>query len=485
MDPAGSDDTFTSQVVQDLYEGLTAEAADGSIIPAAASSWEVDAAGTRYTFHIRPGSRWSNGRPLRAGDFIAAWRRTVDPKQHSPLADNLRLIHGAPQIIAGTAAASTLGVSAPADDELVVTLDQPAPYLPGVLAHPVAFPIFSEESARTHDPALLVCNGPYVLSRWQNGAGMRLKKNAAYWDRAHVAIDTVDYRFASDEKSQYAQYRADEIDLTDTVPTSAIADFKNGRSGELVVAPYLATAYYGLNLTARPFAAEKLRQALAMAIDRKALVASFGFGQAPAYGLVPPGVWNYHQQSLEWKDLQDGVRVAQAKRLYAEAGYSSKSPLRLRVLYNSNVMIKRTAIMIAAMWKDSLGIDTELTEQEFGAFMATRRDKAQWDVARLSWIADFNDASNVLDVLRSNSSNNDVGYANASYDASLDRAAQTADPSERRDILEAAEMTALDDYPIIPLYHYVSKRLVKPYVIGVLPTPFDRVPSKALSITAH
>ncbi len=170
---------------------------------------------------------------------------------------------------------------------------------------------------------------------------------------------------------------------------------------------------------------------------------------------------------------------------YTEAGYSSNAPLRLRVLFNSNAVIKRTAIMIASMWKDTLGIDTELTEQEFGAYMVTRRDKTQWDVAWLPWVADFNDASNFLDTLRGNSSNNDEAYANASYDALLDSASKTADPAVRRKLLESAEMMALDDYPIIPLYHYMSKRLVKPYVIGVLPTPLDRVPSKSLSITAH
>ncbi len=486
LDPAGAADAFTSQVVRDLYEGLTRESPSGAAIPGIAASWDIDATGTQYTFHIRANARWSNGKPLRAADFVTAWRRVVDPKQDSLVADNLRLIRGAAEIISGKATPDTLGVAAPADDVLVVTLERPAPYLPEVLTHSAAFPIYSEKSARAHDPAESVTDGPYVLSRWQNGGSIKLKKNAAYWDAANVHITTIDYEFASDETSQYARYRAGQLDVTDNVPMSAIPDFQKDRARELVTAPYLATAYYGFNLAARPLANNvKLRQALSMAIDRKRLVASFGFGEPPAYGFVPPGVWNYQQQSLPWKDLSDEARIAEAQRLYREAGYSSQSPLRLRVLYNSNVVIKRTAIMIASMWKETLGIDTELTEQEFRAFLVTRHDKTQWDVARFSWVADFDDASNFLDILRTNSSNNDEGYSNTAYDALLDEAARTADPAARSHILESAEKMALDDYPITPLYHFVSKRLVKPYITGVQPSPLDHVPSSALSIQPH
>jgi oligopeptide transport system substrate-binding protein len=204
-----------------------------------------------------------------------------------------------------------------------------------------------------------------------------------------------------------------------------------------------------------------------------------------AYGFVPPGTWNYHTQSWPWMRLSNADRVAEAKRLYAQAGFSQASPFRLRLLYNSNVGIKRTAILIAAMWKETLGVDTELTEEEFRVFLQSRHDKTRWDVARLGWNADFNDASSFLDVLRAHSPNNDMSYANPAFDTLLDQAASTVDMQKRREDLEAAERVMLDDYPIIPLYYFVSKRLVKPYVLGVKPSPLDRVPSKALNIVAH
>jgi oligopeptide transport system substrate-binding protein len=224
-----------------------------------------------------------------------------------------------------------------------------------------------------------------------------------------------------------------------------------------------------------------LRQALAMAIDRKRLVNSLGFGQIGAYGFVPPGTANYSQQSWDWKDLSDEERVATARRLYSQAGFSITNPLKLRVLFNSSEVIQRTAVLIAAMWKETLGIEVELTAEEFRVFLQSRHDKSRWDVARLAWTADFNDASSFLDVLRTHSPNNDMSYGNPSVDAALDRAASMPDPSQRRAGLQSAESTMLKDYPIIPLYYFVSKRLVKPYVHGVVPNPLNHVPSKGLT----
>ena len=291
------------------------------------------------------------------------------------------------------------------------------------------------------------------------------------------------YQFISDDTAQYARYRANEIDVTDNVPSADLADIRAHHAKELVIAPYLATAYYGFNLSSRPLKNnKKLRQALSMAIDRDQLVASFGFGQPPAYAFIPPGVLNYSQQSLAWKNLSAKDRLSVAQQLYRDAGYAAGTePLKIRLLYNSNIAIKRTAIMIAAMWKENLGVETELVEQEYKAFLTSRHDRTQWDVARLAWVADFNDASNFLDTFRSDSANNDEGYANAEFDAALMSAAQAPDATSRRQNLESAERILMEDYAVAPLYYFVSKRLVKSSIMGAQPTPLDRLPSKSLS----
>ena len=485
LEPWAAADTYSTNLLIDLYEGLTTESPTGDVIPGVASSWSIDSTGTEYTFRLRSDAAWSNGKRVKAQDFVIAWRREVDPKTGAPAADDLRLIAHASSIIAGTELPDTLGVFASSDSTLVVKLERPAPYFPQLLTHPAMFPICSGGVARTRQPDHWVSNGPYVLSVWQPNTAIELMANPHYWDRIHVHIPRVRYQFTPDEASQYAGYRAGQLDMTDTVPANALASLRNEHPAELVIAPFLATAYYGINLANKALSAVGLRQALAMAIDRKHLVESLGYGQVAAYGFVPPGTLNYTPQSWDWSGLSTSDRIAHAKRLYAQAGFSSTSPLHLRVLFNNNEVIRRTAILIAAMWKEVLGIDVELTAEEYKIFLQSRHNLARWDIARLAWNADFNDASNFLDMLRTRSANNDMSYSNSELDALLDKAAATVNVLKRRANLESAEQIMLNTYPIIPLYFLVSKRLVKPYVRGVEPNSLNHVPSKFLTIDEH
>ena len=486
LDPGMAEDTYSSAVLSDLYEGLTAESPSGDVIPGVAESWSVDTTGTEYTFQLRANARWSNGEKVRAQDFVASWHRELDPKYAAPGADDLRLIAHASAILAGKEPPTALGIAARSDSVLIVTLDRPAPYFPQILAHPSTYPVYlkNASSVGTRDPNAWVSNGPYVLETWVPTTHVDLKANNAYWDRSHVYIKRVRYQFSPNEASQFASYRAGELDMTDIVPVNALPILRRQTPSELLITPILGTAYYGINLSSKQFASAALRQALAMAIDRRRLVESLGFGQVPAYGFVPPGTANYTPQEWDWKSLSDSEREAEAKVLYARAGFSTK-PLHVRVLFNANEVIQRTAILIAAMWKEVLGIEVDLTAEEYKVFLQSRHDASRWDIARLAWNADFNDASNFLDVLRTHSPNNDMRYQSSNFDSALDQGASMADATQRRETLQAAEQIMLNDYPIIPLYYYVTKRLVKPYLHGVVPNPLGHLPSKGLTLEAH
>jgi oligopeptide transport system substrate-binding protein len=484
LDPGEAADTFSFEVIRDLYEGLTTEAADGAVIPGVASSWDVNASGTQYTFHLRPDAKWSNGVRVKATDFVQAWKRVVDPSRASTVADTLRPIAGAAAIILGRLPPSSLGAIAVRDDLLVVNLERPAPFFPQLLTHSATFPIYSDDIGRSHDPNHWVSNGPYVLSGWTPGSALKLQRNKSYWDLANVKIPNVEYVFMSDENAEYRLYRAGQLDITQSVPSNALNSVRAEFPNELFVSPFLATAYYALNLRSSYFATNlDLRKSLAMAIDRKALEATIlPFGQRPAYGFVPPGTWNYKPQSWDWQNLPDSERITEARRLYALAGFSGSKPLRVRVLFNSNNSIKQVAIAIASMWKQTLGVESELLDEEYRVFLDSRRDTSRWEVARLGWTADYNDAGNFLDTLRSSSPNNDARYAGREFNELLDRAANSVDPSDRPLLLEAAEKVMLADYPILPIYFFSSKRLIKPYIKGAKANALNRLYSKHLVI---
>ena len=134
------------------------------------------------------------------------------------------------------------------------------------------------------------------------------------------------------------------------------------------------------------------------------------------------------------------------------------------------------------MWREVLGIETKLVDEENRVFLNSRKDSARWDVARLGWMADYNDAGNFLDIFRSGAANNDAGYSDPRFDSLLDAAEASADAQHRRELLEQAERLMLADYPVIPIYFYSSKRLIKAYVKGARPNPLNRVYSKDLYI---
>jgi oligopeptide transport system substrate-binding protein len=487
LDPGEAADTFSFEVIRDLYEGLAIETPDGDVVPGVASSWTVNASGTQYTFQLRPDAKWSNGTRVRAENFVDAWRRVVDPKRGSPVADTLRPVARAAAIILGRLPPSSLGVTAVRDDLLVVDLERPAPYFAQLLTHSATFPVYSDETAKSHSPNHWVSNGPYVLANWTPGSNLKLQQNSSYWDRINVRVPTVEYIPIPDENAEYRQYRAGELDITQSVPSSALDSVRAERPNELFVAPFLATAYYALNLRSQFFATNlNLRKSLALAIDREALETSIlPFGQKPAYGFVPPGTWNYDPQSWEWRNLANAERIDEARRLYALAGFTTRRPLRLRLLFNSNSTIKQAAIAIASMWKETLGVETELMDEEYRVFLSSRRDTTRWEVARLGWTADYNDAGDFLDTLRSGSPNNDAHYERREFDELLDRAASTVDQSDRRHLLQDAEKMMLSDYPILPIYFYSSKRLIKPYIKGAKMTPLNRLYSKHLVIEDH
>jgi oligopeptide transport system substrate-binding protein len=472
LDPQRARTDAAFNILRDLFEGLTAVGPDGGAVPAAAETWTVSADGLEYTFRLRENLRWSNGDPLRADDFVAGMRRLTDPATASPYAQVLEPVQNAAAIIRGEQKPDGLGVSAPDDRTVVIRLQNPAPYLLGLLAQPGTFPVhgpsLAQHGAEHARPGRLVSNGAFALMDWIVGSHVVAERNRHYWNDAATQLDKVHYLHHSDAGTEFRQYRAGEIDVTYIVPPQQYAWIQANLPGELHVAPQLSVYYYGFNLNRPPFKDNPdLRRALSLTIDRERLTTAVtGVGEAPAYGWVPRGVADYTPQQFDYAAKPYAERVAEARELYRKAGYSAERPLRTEIRYNSGEVHNRLAVAIAAMWKEALGVETTLYAEEFRALLQSIQSGAETEVFRSSWVGDYNDAYSFAQLLQSGFGINLTGYSNPQYDALLAAATREPDPARRRGLLEEAERLMLADHPVLPLYFYVNKHLVKPYVQG-------------------
>ena len=453
------------------------------------SHWSVSADGKVYSFTLRPEARWSNGERVVAADFVAGLRRLVAPATASGYAQYADVIANTDDIVAGKKPPETLGVAAPDDSTVVVTLSAPAPYLPALLSHPSTCPVHRPTLASHPEsyarPGVMVSNGAFVLKEWVPGSYILAVRNRQYWGDAATRLGAVKYLIIPDENAELARYRGGELHITAVVPRGQFDWIREHLAAELHVSPQLTTYYYGFNLRRAPFRDQpQLRRALSLVIDREKLAQLvLRVGELPAYGWVPPGVDGYTPQSFDYRDEAPEARIAEAQRLYREAGYSRTKPLALELAYNAGEVHTKVAVAVASMWKEALGIDARLRQVEFKTLLQ-EIDQGDVELFRSSWAADYNDAYSFAQYLKSDFGLNLPRYRSAAYDALLTRAAGEVDVARRRAALEEAERVMLADHPLMPLYFYVNKHLVKPAVLGWYDNVMNVVYSKDLGLEA-
>ncbi len=473
-------------ILRDCYEGLVSMAPDGTPVAGAAESWTVSADGRRYSFTLRAAARWSNGERVVAEDFAAAWRRLVDPATASQYALMLEPVANAVDIVAGRKSAGSLGVAAPDEATLVVELAEPSPYFLAMLSHPSTFPVHRptlaanpKEFAR---PGFAVTNGAFTPAEWAIGSHIRAARNVRYWNDPATRLDAVRYVHVADPATELTRFRAGDLDVTYTVPPGEVARLAKAMPGQMRIAPTVGVYYYGFALDLPPFKdAPKLRRALAMAVDREVLAKQvLGDGERPAYGWVPAGIAGYAPQQFEWATHDTAKRVAEARRLYAEAGYSPTNPLKLELRTSKSPLHDRIALAVTAMWKEHLGAEVSLRSEDFRV-LKSAIDAREAPLYRGSWIGDYNDAYSFLQVLKGGFGINLPRYASDPYDVALAMAA-VSPAAARATYLAAAERQLLADVPLIPLYFYVSKHLVAPRVEGWYDNVMNVTYSKDLAL---
>ncbi len=464
LDPAFAGTQWEDNIVGDLMMGLTTLDAAARPIPGMAERWDVSKDGLIWTFQLRQ-AQWSDGKPVTAGDFVFAFRRLTDPATRSRYASNLWILKNGAAVSAGKLPPAALGVAAPKADRLVLTLEHPAPYLPELLSHITASPV-SRQAAKSGwaRPGSYVGNGPYLLKEWVPNDHITLAKNPRFFDAAHVAFDTVIYYPATDSQAAVKRFRAGELDLQSPVAASEIAWLRANMPGVLKVTPSLAISYVAINL--ERLKDERVRRALNLALDREAITQKvLKLGEPAAYSIVPPGTANYPQGvSFDFRGKSFAARLLEAQALMRQAGYGPANRLALTYATTTSPDNRRLAAVLQAMLSQvyvNLSIVTSDVPNHFRKLRL--RD---YDLGIANWYADFNDASNFLDLLRSDAGNNYAGYRNPAFDRLMDAAAAEPDAAQRGRRLAQAEKTALAGYPWIPLRFPAQTDLVAPTLKG-------------------
>lgn len=490
LDPARAGGVPESNIQRDLFEGLVTSGPNGEVRPGVAVSWETPD-NKVYTFHLRQDAKWSNGDPVTAGDFVYAFRRVVDPKTASPYSWYLAIptIVNATDIIAGKKAPAELGIKAIDDHTLEITLEKSVPYFVSMLVHTSTFPepqkVIEQYGDQWTRPGNMVSNGAYTLNEWVVNERIVLARNKAYWDDAHTHINEVTYLPTQSQNADMNRYLAGEVDMTYETPIEQFKHLQRDYPQDVRVTGYVGTYYYEFNCQKPPFDDVRVRKALSFAIDRNVIAdAVMGQGQKPAYTLVPEYVDGFVASEPAWGTLTQDERSTQAKALLKAAGFDAQHPLKFELLYDTSENHKKVAVAVAGMWKKTLGVAVFLVDQDWKTYLETK-SSGQFDVARAGWIADYNEASSMLDLKQTTHGNNDGKYANPKYDALMIQSSTVLDTEARNKLYGEAETLLAEDMPIAPIYQYVTARLVKPYVGGYPNNPLDILYTKDMYILAH
>jgi oligopeptide transport system substrate-binding protein len=486
LDPQATAGVPEHKIQATLFEGLVTDPLDGKgVAPGVAESWDISPDKRTYTFHLRADAKWSNGEPVTARDFLGSFERILNPAFAAEYASMLYPLAGAQDYNTGKLTDfSKVGVRAPDDRTLQLILSDPAPFLIEALKHNAWFPVHLPTIAKFGDihrkgtawtrAGNLVGNGPFVLTEWSPGQRIVVRRSPTYWDRDTVKLDQIELHAIENQETEERMFRTGELDYAYSLPLSKIEVYRRENPDVYRQEILLSTYFYRFNVTRPPFNDVRVRRALALSIDRDAIVKNVTrAGQQPAYNVTPPSATFTARASLA-KDLPDqAARIAEARRLLAEAGYpDGKNFPAASLLYNTNDGHRAIAESIQQMWRVNLGVNITLQNEEWKVFQDTCIT-GNYQIARAGWGADYDDPHTFLSMWRTDDGNNQTGFSNADYDRILGGALASPTETARMEAYQQLEEILAREVPIMPIYFYTRVYAIRPYVKNWVPNPLD------------
>ncbi len=479
IDPHRVSSQWENIVIGDMFVGLFTDGVDAAPVLGMAESYEVDDTGMVWTFKIKD-AKWSDGEPVKAEDFEYAFRRILDPTLASQYAAMLFLVENAVPYYNGEVEAEKLGIHAIDDKTLEIRLEYPAPYLPGILKHYSSFPVpkhvvekLGEDWVR---PENIVVNGPYKLVEWRTKDYLRSVVNPMWEGAENLCYKEVVYFPYDDLDAIERMISRGQLDINNAFEGQRTAELKEKFPGWVRTMPALIVTYYSINNDLEKFQDVRVRNALAMAIDREFLVDKvLTAGYVPAYSFVPPGIANYDGGAeVPWKGMSQEERQAEAKKLLMEAGYGPDNPLEFNYIFRSTDDNPKVAPAIQQNWATIADWVKPSIQMQETKNLYQRLRQADFEVADGAWVADYNDPQNFLFLLDSKTGQMNYGnYNNPEFDALLNSSNNELNVEKRKVYLKQAEQLMLDEMPIMPMWFQVTKNLVDPSLTGFQDNPED------------
>jgi oligopeptide transport system substrate-binding protein len=442
------------RIIANLFEGLTVRDPELIPQPGVAESWELSPDGLTWTFHLRE-SVWSDGTALVSEDFRWSWLRLLDPATASKSAQLLHPVIGAAAFNAGTLEDPLeVGIRAPGPQTLIVELERPVAWFAELCATPPLSPVprhvIEVAHTRWTRPESIVSNGPFVLVERKLNQGLFLKRNARYWNVEEIALGSAAALTGDFANANFNRYESGHLDWVDAggVPPSLV-DRLRVRDDWHATA-FLATYFLRCNVRRAPLDDPRVRRALQASIDARSIVDHVTrSGQVQAHSLVPPAVPGYEEIQLPGHDPERG------RQLLAAAGYPGGEAFpAITLLISTSQWHRQIAEVLQQQWRDNLGIEVLIQNQEWKVFTATVR-QGDYDLARGSWIADYADAGNFLEIWGTDSPNNRTGFADHRVDSLISRSAAEIDARQRAELLrEIEQIVVAEEAAILPIYYF-------------------------------
>ena len=472
LDPQEAQGVTEHHIIMSMIEGLVAPSIDdqAKVVPGMADRWVHNEDHSVWTFHLGEDRKWSDGEPVKAGDFVFSYKRMLTASFGAQYAENLFILKGAEDYYTGKISDfDQVGVKALDDQTLRLELVGPTPYLLSMVQHDSWLPVCPSAilkfgSIDTRDSKWTraenyVGNGPFKMKSWYPNDVIEVVRNPLYWDAANVKLNGINFYSIENLNTQERAFQAGQLHKTDQIPLDKVPYYRRTHPELIRIDPYEGVYFYRINIARKPLDNPKVRLALSLAVDRDAIVKNIlREDQKPATGYTPPGMGEY--QPLH-RTTYDPVR---ARELLAEAGYpNGKGFPKFTIHFNTLESHRAIAEAIQQMWKEELNIEVALENQEWKVYLDTQNNK-NYDLSRSAWIGDFMDPVTFLSMWTSGNGNNNTNWGNPKFDALIEQAARTGDPERRLGILHDAEDLFLSELPVVPVYWYTNAYLIQPSV---------------------